>query len=647
MGFLICKKIFICLPMLLNLAFACCTYNQIAVEYSRIPITRVGIDSKRIKQTIHAKNALNYTNSDLSFSKEINPFSIHNIHLFLEDNYILKDQSFVNIKNSHANPNSLFLNDSSLEAEIDRNSLISLYFDTLISKTYTIRPGSPLNVTCRDYFNLDQNTELSKSFNCLGFKTKVFPESLAACIQNIEFSSTPMKNYYLNFKGSKVTGSLYEIKPDGNSVNITCIETKEIDMMSDYEFENLAASMIIDQLKENIKNDISFLPYEASNTKSHYCNIQKVVSDYIRDLKSILPVFEILEVNFYDKLTNDKTGSISDKKVKFNDFKERMSSDMKLKLEDLIKNIPEDANKFIITDIPFRSELINDFTLVYWEFIIKGAFIAHDNKYKITDSRLLSTSKSEFSPLYIMAKSEINLRSEVKNVIIPAIKETLDQYKFINEDEKSSLMDLVVNDSTKSSVKTLQEIKTMWESMQKLNIKREADNICRDEDIEKLKKAIENAKKLVKKVDVTVEKEFIQTLEETSAWLKESKSNLKVTGFLIKANRLNAYTNYITKKMDRAEEELKQKELDAIKEAAKALEETKPEITKEEQELKIEEAPEEGNENEEFSAANTDKEAQIVSDAEKTQSVVDVEVEAQNDFLEDKTTSDDFKYKNL
>lgn len=553
--------------MLLSfLALVFCTFNQVAVEYGRVPITRVGIDGKRIKQSILSKMAANYQNSKFSFYKENAPKSLHNIHLFLEENFSLQNQSFVI-------PNKSLFKFSTLETDVDRNSLVSLYFNNVLDQ-YQIKSGSPLSVSSRDYFTEKQNQELCSIFGSLDYKVKSIPESLAACIQSFELGmNTPtIKNFYLNFKGSKVTGSLYEISKENESIKISLIETKEIDMKSDYDYENRVASLISDQLR--IGKEVSFLPYEVCNTQ-YYSDIQSLVLEYLRDLKGELVDLSILEVNYYDRLSGQKCGSVTNREVPFAFLRNEISTEMTSKLEELVKSIPEDVNKFIITDIPFREKFANNFTLVFWDNVVKGLLLSHDSKFILNDSRICNSNVFEYSPVYLNLKNEISTKFEVIQEIIPQINMTIHEFKFLKESEKKDILDLI--ESNDSSLKSLRNIRNMWDSLQKVNTRREADSIVRSEDIRNLELAIVNANTLAEKINLNEEKDFASTLEETIKWLETAKQDLESSGFLLKANRLNGYVNFINKKIKQAEEKKIAEEQKALEEKQKASEIPVPE----------------------------------------------------------------------
>lgn len=552
-GAVVSELKFFCLhaPMLLLTGLALCSATHLALEYGYKPSTMEGTDFLRFKRHYHAKRSLDVSPEHSLVAKDIlAPRLAHDFHMFLEKDFNFEGSSFVVEQGKKQ-----FV--QGIESPVDKVTLASLFYRTLIGSKHNPQANALINVSCRDYFDEDQRETLSQVCSNLGYKTKVIPESLAATLEGSIYlpEGTTMRRCCVNFRGSQTTLSLYELRREKDQVAVKLIETKPVDMASDYEIEKLVARDVARALG---KDEISFLPYFYSAELKYYADIQLEVMKIIDLLNSELEEHLILEIPYYEKESNSKVSAMIERKVALDALRREVQAmylDGGCRSEQykaLMESLPQDAELCMLTDVSLRGRFMNGFTLISNEFIVKGLNQAHDSRITLSDSRI-NSSHRPVQPAYSRVLDELEVKSTARKTYnaIPSLIGTL---KNLKPDELG-----IMNEYLTSEPKTLKVLKEMvqkWDGLVKLNSEREADSILRASRIKDLDDCLAETRTFMDTLEDSMGTSIEDIFSETEAWLGRNREEMSVSKeFETRSIRLRSIKRYIEKKLARAVED--------------------------------------------------------------------------------------------
>ncbi|KAI5179512.1 hypothetical protein PAEPH01_2679, partial [Pancytospora epiphaga] len=179
--------------------------NWVGIEHKKYPnISRAGSADTRIKQT-----GFKIDEFSVSLVKNPVPGSIYGIHDFLEDAPLepLEHQSAV-VKSD----GKLFF--KGFETEITPITLLSCYYDGVFEEM-NLGKGVPVVISGREYYANEKYKSLYKAMRSIGFyNVSVVPESTCAAAYKAESFSAGEKIYIVNFQGSQIVGTLFEVEND-------------------------------------------------------------------------------------------------------------------------------------------------------------------------------------------------------------------------------------------------------------------------------------------------------------------------------------------------------------------------------------------------------------------------------------------------
>lgn len=529
--------------------------NQIAVEFRETPLTRTGENQKNVSETMfHKGRSFVVEKDEVKVLSKITPNNPYGFHMYLEDEFKLKELPFITENNKN-----LFI--SSLESPIDDLSLASLYFQSILPKKESEYSNVYLNVSCKDYFNKNQTIKLASIFSQLGFVTRTIPESMAACIFNCKSieNNGVRYQYFLNLNGSKSVSSLYKIEKTDKGVSIS-LEKMEIEkeIPASYEIEH----EIFKFMKSAIScdEDIAFLPYEKLDNKSKYVDFKPFVSEFIQKYNSGLSEYVILEIGVYDIKSNQRERPIIETTIKIKNFLptidgKKWSSSMidekrwlsSVKENKDSSNVKE--NKDSSDEIQYESFLISAIRppmssseiKIVDQRIIEGLFLSHDTKYELKDSRIEQRTPKK-SEIFESILSELEIKHEVLKKILPNIDTKLADLKNLTTEEKQSLEDLVKNINFEK-LSDLKSVKSGFEQLIKLDVRKYIEITEKPKVLKSFLDLFAEADALCSQLDQLPEDKvkFSDFLAKTRQWFDENSSSSEIEALNKQLRWLQAY----------------------------------------------------------------------------------------------------------
>ena len=477
----------------------------------------LGIDFKKRPRIIEAgKGVINckdiglyLTNNSLKTSEDLTKDSIYNFHLFLE-----KDFNPETISGIRKVEDKLYV--SNIETEVELISLASFFYKGIFTKNNNQVPNK-IVVSSRDYFDNNQNKGISQIFSNLGSVTRVVPESIcmAAHLASSLTEGSSENIVLLNYRESQVTLSKMLIKKESGKLNISVLDYKKIEGLSDYKVESIISSELIELLQT--EDPIIHLPYlsatnDTSNStksddKAYYSCIEKLINETVFHINMKKISFNFLQL-FYSR--EDEKKSFKDVKINSSKIRQRIESEEKI--DPIIESLKtEDSKLYFASNFIFRS--FEDFIKIDTEAVFKGAFLIEQDKCVFEDKRSFNVRQYKSSN-FIKVEYEISTVIKCQEIIKNIYKE-IPNFKYVTD--FSEIKTLINNYN--SSSKMAREIVGKWESLRSFEDKEVSKRQIVAQEMKFLEDLISSSEK-----DPLIKERINDSLISIKKWVSENST---------------------------------------------------------------------------------------------------------------------------
>jgi len=486
--------------------------NQIAIEYKRNPIARSASNGYDVSEMKSYKEPAFFLSEGSVVLGQISPNSIYNLHSFMEGTEGISTCPSIKTvgKESAFNSNSLSI--PNLESPVSRASLSSLYVRALFKKYHNVTDGVAITVSGRDYYTQEQVNALARVFSTLGHRVRVIPESLAACTQLAAMVEKERSYGFLNLRGSQGVLTAYKVKKDDKKTTITRTHQSNVSAMPDEALEKLAASHVISQLRDKGADGVDFLPYENSEGREHYVDIQRVVDRFIEAVGQNLGELKILQVDIRSKKDDSVVGGLIEKTIDVDGF--RKTIDL------AIPELP-DLEEGTVMVLLSRIGRPGPYPRETRELILDGLVASQSSSIVFEDDRV--ADRVIDVPYEMMGiDKELELRRTAQDLArnFSEVRKTL---VHVLDSEVEPLEVMLGEDLSK--VSNLFKVEKAYEELRMLSNRRIANAVLKEGYIKGLESSLADAKEVVKEkgVEEGLRDGLVSYCDETEKWLEKNK----------------------------------------------------------------------------------------------------------------------------
>lgn len=331
------------------------------------------------------------------------------------------------------------------ESPVSPVVLASVFYEEVL-KDPRVPFGSSVVVSARDYYERDEMMRVGQVFSNLELSPTVVPESTcaAAYLASRQRPGASERVYIVNFRGSRVVGTLYEISVEGekDSVTrkITMLETAPLqECVPDCEIEKEVVSAVRDCLSERVSHPLSLLPFDQPGD---WC---ADVEEFVYNLSTSLDVIPLVKFSRLEQICVDRSTGREH-------FETALTIDLGTLRESIFSKLSsgclrdhlKEARCFYISDYSFRGKTLQgvpELQAMDRDAIVNGTGVISTAGYSLADPRVISNG-IDIDPMYAGFVNELETKKDAQ-IIASRLEDHLSKLTYLAASDFKEIYNLV------------------------------------------------------------------------------------------------------------------------------------------------------------------------------------------------------------